>query len=552
MKRRRLKKVVAAVLTAGMAISLLAGCGSSGSGGGSAKSHPLEKLEDGTYAVSYASKTDPEVIDPAFDYNAGRFETLPNICEPLLKMDAEGKLEAGIASDWSHPDDLTYIYTIREDAKFSNGNPVTAEDVAFDMNRIMDPTTGSTISWLMTDVDTVTATGPMEVTVKLKQPNMIFQYLVATSVGQVYEKASCEEAGTSFGDEDHPAIGAGPYKVESWSRDEQLVLTKNEYYYDVDKLQVGQVTFKIYSDENAMLTAAKSGEVDIVPISNNKSLIENYSKIDFLRLDNVKGYASMGIFMNTAKAPCDNIDFRKALAYALDENAYTTSVYGDYAEVGNGMMFGSAGYGDDAAGWENFLKDYEYAYAYDMDKAKESLDASGIDPSTVTVSVAALASDSAQMKIAQLLQASCKEIGINVEIDKCASLPDYYSKIWSEGEGDYDVCVMTWGPDYPDAIGDIEPMFASYNDVNGGCNMSNLHDDTIDADIVAANAEQDPAKHMELVRKLSDDLAQLCTYKMTSYQDYIYFVNKQISYPWSVIPYWTVDLSKATISETAE
>lgn len=568
MIRRKMlwKKIISVACVMALSAAMLTGCGGGNSEStdgakGNESSEVSEKTkadlkttEDGKIDLTTSIMMDPETLDPAFNYNSGRFEVLPNICEPMLKIGPNGELNPGICESYEKKDDVTYVYKVREGVKFSDGTDLTADDVAYCLNRIMEPETGSSIAWLMASVESIEKTGDYEVTVKLSKADASWEYIPATSVGQIYSKAACEADTANFGSENNPPVGAGAYKLESWNRGSDLILTANEYYYGgLDSLAVGRVTFKIFSDENALLVSAKNGEVDVLSVDNDLSLLAEYEGISDMTVDSVRCYTSMGVFFNTKREPLDDINLRKAIASALDEASYAEAVYGDFGETGNGLMYGSGGYGENSEEWTKFVEGYEYKYSYDMDKAKEYLAASEYPDGNVELTIIVANSMNSGVKLAQVVQAACKELGVTVNVEKMP-ISDYYSYIYGgsiddEGVDNYDMCIMGWGPDYPDPIGCIQPLFESVNDCAGGANYSSLCDDDVDAAIEAQNKETDPAKRLELLEDLCNVLGEKCAYKMLAYPDNTYCVKNGLNVPWSTIPYWTFFVSDITVGE---
>jgi peptide/nickel transport system substrate-binding protein len=148
----------------------------------------------------------------------------------LLQMDEAGRLRPEIASAWKAVNPTTYQYTIRPTLKFSNGQPVTAEDVAFAMTRNLDPKAASEVSSFYTNVKSITAVGTNQVTVKLKRPDIQWQYTPAHLSGFVFEKAGYLKDPDAFGTPENMPIGAGPYMYQSYVPDSKVVVVRNPFW----------------------------------------------------------------------------------------------------------------------------------------------------------------------------------------------------------------------------------------------------------------------------------------------------------------------------------
>ncbi|MDR2487755.1 MAG: ABC transporter substrate-binding protein, partial [Clostridiales Family XIII bacterium] len=184
---------------------------------------------DTTLKVGMA--TDITSLDYAFNYTYANFQALNSVNNYLLRFDKDGALQPELATSWEAVDELTYVYQIRQDAKFSDGTPVTADDVVFSLNRVKDPALASDLLWAYKNVQSVEATGEWEVTVKLSTPDATWQYIPATPGGQVTSKAYFEAHKEDFGTADGLTLGSGPYKVDYWKTGSEVGLSRNEYYH---------------------------------------------------------------------------------------------------------------------------------------------------------------------------------------------------------------------------------------------------------------------------------------------------------------------------------
>lgn len=551
--RNSLKKTLGFILIAALAICCITGCGSKGAGDAVGGSASITKTEDGKASITIGLAGDPEKLDPAFNYGVGTFYTLPQICEPLLKIASDGTLEANLVESWDVSEDsLTYTYKLREDIKFSDGTQMTAEDAVFCLNRILDPDTGSSVAWLMASVDKIEQTGDYEFEVTLSQPDASWQYMPAVCCGQMYSKKACEEAGDDFGSAEHPPIGPGAFKLESWTSGSEVKMSMNEYYYKgTDSLDIEEITFKIFSDENALLVATQNGEVDMMTNDIPTEQISQYDETGFMKKQAVNSYNSTGIYFNTQKEPFNDINIRKAVACAIDDASYKAKVYGEYAEDTTGLMFGSAGYGKNTEAWTDFASKFEYKYEYNMDKAKEYLAESGKPDGGFEITIYCRADNSAQLKLAQLIQASCQQLGITANINKLTE-SEWGTYTFGGGRDEngidpYDIMVFGWVPDYPDPMGFLHPVFYSTNDCEGGSNVSSLNCPELDKLLDAQNSEQDPEKRLQMFFDAYNVLGEQCAYKFSAYPQIVTFVKEGIDYEWSAMRIWNFFVADAKV-----
>ena len=226
------KKIIALGLVAAMTIAMVTGCGG-------------KKSESSNKTVTSQSEADEMVIgmnsdiiacDPAFAYDNNTNAVVDQITEGLLAYDQDNKLVSKLAKSWEQVDDVTYKYEIRDDVKFSDGTQMTADDVVFSLNRIKDPSVASYLNWMYANVDSIEKTGDWEVTVKLSTPDALWQYVPATTAGHVISQKFYEENKDDFGKPGTGIIGTGPYKFDSWTKEDYLRAVKVADYIKEAKL----------------------------------------------------------------------------------------------------------------------------------------------------------------------------------------------------------------------------------------------------------------------------------------------------------------------------
>ena len=208
------KAAVWAVLCA-MVLSL-AGCGS--------------KEEQKSDTVTSQIFSDIVALDPARMYDGATMQVLQQVTEGILAQQMDGSMQPFLAEKWEAVDETTYVYTVRQDVTFSNGDPMTMEDVLFSLERHRDPEVASYMAWMFDNVESIRQTGDWEFTVKLKAPDATWQYVLGTAAGAVIQKKACLAAGDSFGSSIEGLVGTGPYVIDSWTVGSELRLSFNPSY----------------------------------------------------------------------------------------------------------------------------------------------------------------------------------------------------------------------------------------------------------------------------------------------------------------------------------
>ena len=160
-------------------------------------------------------------------------------------------------------DGLVWTYKLHQGVTFHDGSAMTADDVVYSLERIRNPDVGAYVGWMLGSVDTIEKVDDYTVTVTLKNNDAFWQYVTATTAGHVISKAFAEAHPDDIGKPDVGVIGTGPFKFESWSSGDQIVLTRNDDYWD--KANGGPyldtVTFKILTDATTRTAGLQTGEL---------------------------------------------------------------------------------------------------------------------------------------------------------------------------------------------------------------------------------------------------------------------------------------------------
>lgn len=296
-----------------------------------------------TQEIVINNAAEPESLDPhkvsgVPESNIGR-----QMFEGLTNTDADGKTIPGMATSWESPDNKVWTFKLR-DAKWSNGDPVTAEDFVYSMRRVVDPNTASPYSSYLVDakimgaeqivegkagIDTlgVKALDDKTLQVILTEPVPYFpDMMIHNSVKPVHQK-TVEQFGDKWTDPANIVVN-GAYKVSKWQVNDQIVLTRNPAYYDDANTKIDTVTMLAIPSSTTDVARYQAGEIDMtyneIPTEQFASLKEQLG--DELT---VSPYLCTYYYeFNTVKPPFDDVKVRRALALALDRDTVVDKVIG--------------------------------------------------------------------------------------------------------------------------------------------------------------------------------------------------------------------------------
>jgi peptide/nickel transport system substrate-binding protein len=276
--------------------------------------------------ITWALYREPTSVDPIMigDYPENTVGTL--LCESLFRQTPESEIGPGLATGAGYPDPRTMVIELRDDVTFWDGSPMTAEDVAYSIERQRNPKLGGFWGGHFQSVDAVEVTGPNEVTLKLKRPDYTLEGVLSFSAGMVVSKAVAEEQGEKYGTPDGEAMCTGAYRLGPWKTGDVLSVVRNDDYWNGDvRPKVRQIDFRSVPEEPALTSGLLSGEIDgVYP--------EALSTLDQVRRSSeLKVYegpsVSIAAMVVNPKGPLGDARVRRALSMAIDRQGLVDTLY---------------------------------------------------------------------------------------------------------------------------------------------------------------------------------------------------------------------------------
>ncbi|MBQ9043285.1 MAG: ABC transporter substrate-binding protein [Eggerthellaceae bacterium] len=418
---KRLNAIAAIAMAMVFALAL-AGCGGGAASSSAASASSASSSGEATSAdqsqviVALSTEAEPEAgFNPVINWGSGEHMHEPLIQSTLITTDADLNFHNDLATDYKVSDDgLTWTFTIRDDVKFTDGEPLTAADVAFTINKIVTEPAAETDLSMVDHADAPDATTCV---ITLNRPYNALLYILAV-VGIVPEHAYTADYGTT----PETTVGSGRYMLEQWDRGQQAILVANPDYYG-DPVKMDRVVI-LFMEEDAALAAANAGEVDLAFTS--ATIATNVpSGYDVLACKSVD---SRGLALPTIAAGATiesdgeqipagndvtcNIEIRRAINAGVDRQKFIDNVLNGYGTIAYSVGTGMPWYSDamevayDPAAAEKFLTDAGWVKGDDGIYAKDGLRAS--------FDVIYSTTDSVRQGIALEFANQMKEIGIEV------------------------------------------------------------------------------------------------------------------------------------------
>ena len=533
------KRLVSVVLVAAFAFSMLAGCGSDNSASKDNNKTSAEAEQTATNSgdgfnitVNFASE--PMTMDPALNSSVDGAIMANHLFEGLMKWESTGeevegsegscdtaKLTYGQAESYDKTtnDDgtVTYTFHLRDGIKWSDGKDVTAGDFEYAWKRLVNPATAADYNYMLDCVVNANEImagekDPSELAVKAVDDKTFevtlttdlpyFDELCAFPAMMPVREDMIEKAGDQWTFDTSTYISNGAYKLKEWTHNSQIVVEKNENYYDVENLGPETITFKLMDDQNAMLSGFNSGELDFIEDVPQAEIANLIASGDMKIVDYIGTYY---VCFQTQKAPFDDPRVRKAFSLAIDRTYIVNQVI-QSGQVEAGGFVPSGVYDADGADGDDFrtvggdyYKPTDADYEANCDEARQLLADAGYPNGEGFSVVEYLYNTSdAHKAVAEALQFMWEEeLGVKVTLNN----QEWAAFLQTRKDGDYSIARNGWIADYNDPISFLDMWMTG-----GGNNDAQYANDDYDALIKQAKTTTDNAERMDLLHQAEDKL----------------------------------------------
>lgn len=419
---------------------------------------------------------EPTSLDPTADATAsidGMLET--NVYESLTTVDESGEVLPALAKSWEISEDgLTYTFKLEEGVTYHDGTTFDSADVVYAFTRAMAEGSTNPSKGIFKPIASVTAVDPSTVEIKLTEKDAFFLFNLAQGDAAIVAEESADANNTT-------PIGTGPFKFDSWTRGDKLVLVKNPDWRDAADVSLDKVTFRFIADAAAASAAMMAEEVDAFPGFPAPELMPQFEADPRFKTEIGSTEGEVILAMNNSKPPFNDLKVRQAVSYAINRD-----------EIIDGAMYGMAvPIGSFYPPHGPAYEDLTGTYPHDTAKAKELFTEAGVEGTTMTLRVPPFPY---AMRSAEIIQAELSAAGIDAKVENVEWgfwLEEVYKK------KNYDMTIIAHtspndmgnfakGPDY--FYGYDNPEFTALWD--------------------SIRTESDPEKRNALLKKGQEELAQ--------------------------------------------
>ncbi|MEA2530059.1 MAG: peptide/nickel transport system substrate-binding protein [Thermomicrobiales bacterium] len=442
--------------------------------------------------------------DPRLTNDTSGFRLMDLVFDGLAVLDSTLVPQPALATSWDNPDPTTWVFHLRQGVKFHDGTDLTADDVVYTFETILDENFAAPFRALYAPITSVTATDPQTVQFKLKEPYAPFLSYMDMAI---VPKHVAEDASKDFANN---PVGTGAFKFVSWERNSKIELTANADYWNGAPKLSGVQLF-IIPDNTVRAAALETGDLDLIHSPLSPQDVAHLKEVDGVTVSEQTALGYTYLNFNTKDPILSDVNVRRALAHLVDKNTISQDIYESMDIPGKSPLVpGTWWYADvadqayDPAAAAKLLTDA--GWAKNADGVYEK------DGQKLTIVLKTHSEDPNRIQILEFLQNVFKENGVDASVET-TEWPTYIAAVQQH---DYQIALIGWlrliDPDYA--------MYAQFR-CDGGLNWGGYCDPKLDDLLAQGRANADQAQRAELYQQVATTVVDQVYYDVLLYQGYI-------------------------------
>ena len=383
---------------------------------------------------------EPASLDPHVQWDTDSYHVYRNIFDNLVTRNPDGKIVPQLANAWRYENDTTLVLDIRTDVKFHDGTPLTVDDVAWSVQRIIDPAFKSPQLSQFNSIVKAEAVGTDKVrlTTSSPYPALLAQLVKLSIVPRAYvQKVGNEKFNVE-------PMGSGPYRFVSWQKGVRVTLAANESYWR-GRPPFKTVTFQMVPDTATRIANLKTGRADIIRQLNpdDAASLKGESRLQILSGPTERtGY----LFINALAGPTKDVRVRRAIAHAINRQLLIDALLGGYGRPVT-ILLTPANFG--------YIEGMK-GYPFDPTRARQLLKEAGAEGAEISF----YTSPAYDQRLVQAIQQMLQEVGLKVAISQ-TDQPTFLKRRQGKPEEAGSISLGRWSCACQDADGVIFPLFHS-------------------------------------------------------------------------------------------
>lgn len=412
-----------------------------------------ERLEEDHLVV--AQGADAPTLDPIGENDQPSARVTEQIFDTLLEQDEDMEIQPGLAEDWEQIDDTTYEFELREGVEFHNGEELTADDVKFSYERLLDEDEASPGAFIleMVDVENIEVEDDYTIEIPLNETFAPIEFHLAHSVTAIVNEDAVEEYGDDFGQN---PVGTGPFQFDDWEVGNQIDLERFDDHWR-GEAGVGQLSFRNIEEDTNRTIELETGGADVIydVAPTDLDRVEDGEEMDLMREDDL---STEYIGFNTEVEPFDDEKVRQAINYALEMEPIVEGVYYGLGEPARSPLAPAVMHNNQDV----------RSYEQDMERAQELLADAGYEDG---FEAEIWTNDDQQRQdIAEMVQGQLSQIGIDLDI----SIREWGTYLDETAEGDHEMYILGWVSVTGDADYGLYSLF--HSDEHGAAGNRTFYD----------------------------------------------------------------------------
>lgn len=469
-----------------------------------------------TLAWSIEGVSDLVSLDPAKASDSQGFTVIGLIYGGLVRLDGQLHVVPDLAENWTVSDDgLTYTFTLRDDAAFSDGSPVTADDVIWSLTHALDPSTGGwtgpfylsnivgandVAEGTTMDLTGVKAVDDKTVEITVNQPSAYFLSQLTFGSAKIVSKAAAEADPEGW---EQTPLSSGAFQVKEWNHNQNLVLVPNEHYWQPASA-ISELTMPFIQDSETAFQLYRTGELDIMGSQQNGVPAAHIPEVNLLPdFHQAASFAVRYVGFNNVIAPFNDVNVRRAFALAIDKDTLANNVLnGTVAATDRILPPG-------IPGSELPIKGLHF----DPEAAKAALEAAGVTADSIGPVTLTYGVEGDNERVVTVLQAMWQQnlgVTVNLEPLELSTFSARLNETTENPESGLQMYYSIWGADYPDPQNFLSQQLRTGVGNNNGHYSNPKFDALVDkADVMTGDVQARLALYNQAEQIAVDDVGWL-------------------------------------------